>query len=209
MSLTLAVNPSKDTYAFLASPTTNYGTMTTVTMGVVAPGTVVYRGFLQFDLSAIPRSAIIESASLDIYVPAFLAAASAHEYEFVRCTRPEFVEDEMAWNIYSTGNDWTAGGGDLDDTVSDVFNAPTDDDAHHQIDVINNAADAVANRSGALAMIIRATNEGVARAQWYFSSVDDADDSTHPELTVIYSLSALRARNNLSCSCRSGLRMRA
>jgi hypothetical protein len=59
--------PSQDAYIASGQPNTNYGFSTALNLGYQASGLQAMRMLLQFNLSSIPSTAIINSATLQIY----------------------------------------------------------------------------------------------------------------------------------------------
>jgi hypothetical protein len=102
---------------YSAAATTNYATSTVLKVGAdgnVTPG--YWRPILQWDLTAIPTSASILSASLYVYVAAD-NATTGRTVQVVRCLR-SWSRTQVTWNEYTTGNNWETGGaqgaGDID-----------------------------------------------------------------------------------------------
>ncbi len=76
--------------------------------------TFLFRSLVNFDVSAIAAYSI-NSASLWLYHYVVTNTPTAH---ISRNTRPStWVEGEVTWLEFSSGNAWTAGGGDVDDTT--------------------------------------------------------------------------------------------
>src|SRR5512147_1903202 len=98
-------------------PTTNYGGDNNLLAGERndADNTTL-RSLLGFAILAnIPAGASIISATLSIYLNSVVFASNSAAIGVYRLKR-EWVEDQVTWNIYSTGNSWaTAGGFGSDD----------------------------------------------------------------------------------------------
>lgn len=76
--------------------------------------TFLFRSLANFDVSAVAADTI-NSASLWLHHYVATNTPTAH---ISRNTRPStWVEAQVTWNDYSTGNAWTAGGGDVDDVT--------------------------------------------------------------------------------------------
>lgn len=104
---------SKDNYLF-GHPTyvnRNYGA--SVNIPVSNYSQAIARSILSFDISALPASPIIASATLKLYYAYYQeidpVGLTVWAYKL---TRPTWVELEASWNSYSTGNAWTTPGGD-------------------------------------------------------------------------------------------------
>ncbi len=111
-----------DTYISAADTSTNFGSATTMIIGVAANR----RCLVEFDLSTIPAGATINSATLRCYVNASLGngvTLSVAAYRVIR----NWVEGETTWNIAQTGTNWGTAGcsnttTDRDGTAEDTQN---------------------------------------------------------------------------------------
>lgn len=92
-----------DTYVSASSPTTNYGTATSLSIGRSAGGSDNWI-LIRFDLSAIPAGATISSATLQMYTMINLAAAapdSAYQvfpHRVVGGVAGAWIETGVTWN---------------------------------------------------------------------------------------------------------------
>lgn len=99
-----------DTFIQSNAATTNRGTATGLEIGENSGITkAVSRALIKFDLSPIPSTAIISSATLTI-TPESDRSNNARTLSVYRQKRA-WVETEATWNIYSTGNNWQTAGG--------------------------------------------------------------------------------------------------
>lgn len=104
-----------DAYISALNPTTNYETDQGLFVGEMNSGVGDIRSsLLKFDLSSIPANAVINSAVLSLW----LALDESDNARTARVYRQKraWVESQVTWNVYSTGNSWqTAGGVGSDD----------------------------------------------------------------------------------------------
>ena len=102
-----------DTFISSLDPTGNHGGVS-IYIGESNTSSDVVRTLLKFDLSSIPATAIVESATLSLWQTNDFSD-NARTLRVFRVKR-SWVEVEATWNIYSTGNNWqTAGGFGADD----------------------------------------------------------------------------------------------
>lgn len=95
---------------FSGSEDTNYGTDTTAS-GIGEQDNAegaVKRFLIKFDLSSIPSSATITSATLSVWVLQEYSA-TARDYKVYRVLR-NWVEGEVTWNSWKSGSAWTTAG---------------------------------------------------------------------------------------------------
>lgn len=92
-----------------SNPTTNYGTGAGLGAGESNASTSVYRSLIKFDFSSISWLAVINSATLSIWL--FANAASNTRTCRVYRQKRAWVETQATWNVYSTGNSWQTAGG--------------------------------------------------------------------------------------------------
>lgn len=101
-----------DTFINSASPTTNYGTATSLEVSTGRSS------LLKFDLSAIPSGAQIISAVLSLY------CYSGYNYSYSGEIAPltaAWDETQATWNVRLTGVNWVTAGGDVDNTQKITF----------------------------------------------------------------------------------------
>jgi hypothetical protein len=104
----LIIQPSgADTYLSEQNPTTNYSAVTLLMAGR-NPG-LRGRAIFRFDFSALPAGCVIEKAVLSLYVD---SVSTGGDYGIYELTRTDWIETQATWNIYKTGSNWTAAGGD-------------------------------------------------------------------------------------------------
>lgn len=98
-----------DTYISKSAPTINYGSAATVVIS--GPSTAPKRGLLRFDISLIPSSCKVKSASLVLNI-----IDSAQNGYWIYEMKRNWSETQATWNQYATGLNWqTAGAGGAND----------------------------------------------------------------------------------------------
>lgn len=109
---TLTVQPNtKDTYILENVPTLNFGSYVDIIVRDEVDKTG--RSILEFDISGLPGEAILSAASLQLrYCNYQHTNPSGKTVWAYKLTRTDWVELEATWNIYKTGSNWTATGGD-------------------------------------------------------------------------------------------------
>ena len=95
--------------------TTNFGTNTGMAVGERNDTAQVYRSLIKFDLSVIPKTARIISAQLTLTIITDLSS-NARDVKIYRVLR-DWVESQVTWAQWSTGNNWGLGG--CSNSVSD------------------------------------------------------------------------------------------
>lgn len=110
---TLTLQPDategKDAPIENTSPTSNFGTNTSLGVGEHATLALIDRSLLQFDISAIPAGATINSATLSIW-RFFDRSLNARTLRFYRLKRA-WTEGGVTWNKYDGVSDWQTAGG--------------------------------------------------------------------------------------------------
>jgi hypothetical protein len=161
--------PTKDAYLVSGSPTTNYGSATTL---ATSPQTTnKYRSVLEFDISDFtsPQS-LVTHAAVGLYYYAWLGDDPRFRVlRLDRCRRigaDAWVEAETTWNIYKTGSDWgTAGCGNTTsdyDTGYVTYQRVPDDDNFGFVwfDVTDLFFEALDNSRSVLSLTLRENTEG-------------------------------------------------
>ena len=98
-----------DTDIYQESPTNNYGNGLYLRIGESANEVRLFRALIKFDLSTLPDSAVISSATFSLWCYGH-ASDNARTMRVYRQKRA-WVEGEATWNLYSTGNNWQTSGG--------------------------------------------------------------------------------------------------
>lgn len=111
-----------------AASSTNYGTSSALGVGEFDSAAEVYRSLIKFDLSVIPRNARIISAQLTLTIT--LDRSSNARDEKIYRVLLDWVESEVTWAQWSSGNNWGLGGcsspgADYDTTVWATLNLGT------------------------------------------------------------------------------------
>jgi hypothetical protein len=105
-----AFTPSTaDTWVQSDDPNSNHAAE--VFMQVSTDPARAHRGLVKFDLSSIPPGSTINAAYLSLYVPGYDGAPASRTYVANRITR-DWIEAQATWNVYETGSNWAAPGGD-------------------------------------------------------------------------------------------------
>lgn len=97
-----------DTFINAGDATQNYATTVYVAVGENNTSTSTYRTLIKFDVSSIPKSALLVSATLSVWTALDLSSTTRN-YKLFRVKR-DWVEAEATWNVWSTGNNWGTGG---------------------------------------------------------------------------------------------------
>ncbi len=125
------------------------------------------RGILRFDLSALPSTAVIVSAELQLTVGARDAASAggfvgAEGLKVYRLTQP-YAPTAVTWNSRTASNAWATAGGDCDAAPVTQIAAPTDPNLTEAGDVfgfpqaagLTAAAGAAQRQGGVLGLLVR------------------------------------------------------
>ncbi len=175
----------------VAGPDGNYGSSTELATNVTFSGgskAFLFRSLMNFDLSGFPGDvADITSAKLTVDV-LLVFEGGGDLVNVERCTRPaDWVEAEVTWNDYNTGNAWTTGGGDVTGVDATSFNVPSSTGLFDITGLKPLTVDGIDNRSNILSIISSMDDEADAGAnrglKWRSS---EATSGTKPTLEITY-----------------------
>jgi len=76
-----------------------------------------YRTLLQFDLSALPASVVIQSAELELYLQSFGSVDVVEAHRLVS----DWSENGVTWDTHDGTNSWISAGGDYDPAIAASF----------------------------------------------------------------------------------------
>lgn len=196
-------------------PTTNYETGNLFIAGVIG-STDVRRAVIKFDLSGIPSDAVITSATLSMYFDQAESGGGSGvvQVSAYQCLK-DWVESEVTWNIYSTGNSWAAAGGqsgaDYDATAHGDFPAhddPNDDGAGYEDCTLNATGlaylqDIVAGTANNYGWFLIADNEGSSGLFVGYHGSENGSGN-YPKLTVNYTVPVKASTYNIELRDRNG-----
>ena len=185
-------NPFQAVWMASDRPTTNFngGASNYQTLRVGFDSTasfLILRFLIHFDLTTLPASITVDSASLSMR-SALVTATPPGAGTFFRLTRSDWLEGEATWNSYKTASAWTLAGGDWDAAVSVAVAALATQQEVAWEEFFGFAAivqDALDNRSGHLHMICKADDEADEKRVHFYSD-DYGVQSSRPVLNVRY-----------------------
>jgi hypothetical protein len=168
------------------NPSSNGATNTVDLIGTkVAKTHTYYRELLRFDVSAIRSNCVVKAATLTLATDGFgIHAGTGYTFNVYRVTQP-WTANGATWNSYDGSTSWTTPGGDYDLSLSDSC---TPADAASNLVFANMAslvADAAANRSGLLSLIVIGpeSSSGGANVADMITCRND-DQANRPKLVI-------------------------
>ena len=190
------ITVSKDSYmaGHSSLDQNNYGSNSSCLIGNNSAVDNPLRTIMHFDLTtAIASGSTITSASLSFYVGGS-GVTSAIAAKVYRVIQTAWVENQVSWLVYSTGNAWGTIGCALDGTDYSTT-TPTPVDWNFQVgggwNTITGMAafvqDAVTSRSRQCHLLLRVADDSFATIGSNYSNVRSlqyADSTYHPKLTV-------------------------
>ncbi len=138
------------------------------------------RILIQFDLSTLPSTAIIESASLELNVSNNKGLAST--IEVYRITR-DWTEDGVTWESYNGTNDWSTAGGDYDPQLINSFLIDSVGPKTVDLSVITQAWVDQSIPNYGIIMVSPSTS---TNSEKKIDSSDNPSTVTRPKLTINY-----------------------
>jgi len=184
----LTIQPSsKDTFIRENWPTTNFGSETYLQLTDKID--VVRRCLLEFDISTLPSGESINSITLMLYYYSYSGDdPDGIQVKAYKLIRNDWVELQATWEIYKTGSDWTADGGDY--VTSDPAGATLVMPGSYGWVSFNVKAivdDAVANEWSVAEFLIRLASEDVDDYSiLFYSNNYTGDTSLCPKLVIDY-----------------------
>lgn len=106
----VTLSPTADTFISSATATTNYEGNDNVDVGEYFGGTDTRRTLIKFDLSSIPSDATVTSVVLKFYDRGTDLTNNTRTC-YVNRMKRNWIANQATWNVYSTGNSWSAAGG--------------------------------------------------------------------------------------------------
>lgn len=188
------LSPLKDQQVWSLLNTTNFGSATTMHCGIDQTFGGTYRAILSFDISSIPLTAKVLTASLSVRVVSVVGTVPG--YTINRILQRAWVEAQATWQIYSTGNSWASPGlgAETDYTATDAgsYSAPTGGTTvtHNDAPIIAQVQAGVRNTTDRHAAFLFIPDGSNGDIQWATK-----EHATEPEatLTIVYVVPKRRA----------------
>lgn len=176
----------KDTRVSFYDPNINFGNDTKM---LILGGSENVKALVRFDLSSIPASAVISSATLSLYNYSHQPSINGGTVSVHPVTKP-WAETQATWHIYSTGNSWAAAGmqagGDYITGSQASIAIDTSINVWRNFDVTAMVQQWVNGAVANNGFVVRSSTYGVK--PHFYSSNYLSDISLRPKLTVIYRL---------------------
>jgi len=183
----LTIQPAvKDTLLNEATPDQNYGNNTIIS---VYDGLLVHRSILEFALSTLAGKTPI-TATLSLYYYNWNTTdPDGLTVWAYKLTRTDWIELQATWNIYKTGSNWKAAGGDY--VTSSPSGASETVPSGYEWMTWNILAllnDALGNSDDLELLMKFATEDVVPNAHWlqWYSAEYAVDTAKRPKLVVEY-----------------------
>jgi hypothetical protein len=159
------------------------------------------RALVNFDFSSLDDLAVITNASLRLYYNNNFGTSPVGDTVYARrLTTTGWVESQATWNYYSTGNSWTAGGGDYTETNQTSMTVPSSYGWMY-FDVTSQAQYAQSYAEILYSLIMKNEVDTVNEYVAFASSENTSVPSLRPTLVINYTLAGSEGtvifRNNL------------
>jgi hypothetical protein len=128
----VSLNPVADAYISQSSPAINYGTSNNLSIKGKSDGSLK-RSLLNFDLTGIPTTAIVDSAYVGIYQ---IDGANNENISAIRNTKA-WTEAGVNWNTTNGATAWSNIGGDFGNTVWATANTGATNAVYKYLNVKN------------------------------------------------------------------------
>ena len=166
----------KDAYVYDNSPTINFGNGWDLLIGTIV-GPKIYRGYIQFDLSSVPQTAVILDADLGLYYdwswPAVSFSIGLHK------VTENWGEDTITWDSQPASSS-------VAEEIISIPASGTNDFRYWDIDdLVEGWLEGTISNYG---MVLRDTDESTVEGRKHFSSSDHWDVSKRPKLEIDYYL---------------------
>jgi hypothetical protein len=190
-----------DTYIRRSSAGSNFGTSSSVYVGVTDGSTRIHRAIAAFDISDIPAGATVTACSLTVYVSQRTNPTAGR---LSRLCGEHWLdgngqsETQATWNRWRSGMNWTtagagstapcASGGDYSTTGEVPYTPPGATGFFTFPDITALCQDALGLQGGWLRLRISQDAEGTQNRFMRFNSSEHSTTSRRPKLTVSWSL---------------------
>jgi len=177
-------NADIDSYLSNLNTTTNFGSSANLFIRFISgKDSEVRRSIIRFDISSLPAGVTITSGIVTIDIN---SGDNAKDAFLRRITQAAWVEDQVTWNEYSTGNSWTTAGGDFTTTDEVSWTTPT---ATGPFDITGVGLsgiirDAIDNQGDLVHVLLMRSNEAGGGSST--TDFDSSEGTVAPKLTIFF-----------------------
>lgn len=180
-----------DTFINSGSPTTNYSTNTTTLNTYTWPAnTPANRIVMKWDLSAIPKTAVIQRATLSLYMYGYEETGGDNNYEISvhKIVNRNPVIASCTWNTYNGTSAWSGGadGGARDIAPQESSTVVNKTAGYKSWDVSKMVQDWVSTPSSNFGLMLNSDSTAASDSNRMFRPTEYATASQRPKLTVTY-----------------------
>lgn len=181
-------NP-QDTY--LNTNSTNYSSDTETLNTYTWPtNTVANRVVMKWDLSSIPQDAVIQEATLSLYMYGYGGTGGDDSYEISAHKIINHNPDISlcTWNTYDGSNSWTGGSNGGEQDLADVESSTVVDKSvgYKDWNIAQMVQDWVSNPSTNFGLMLNSDSTAASDSNRYFRPTDYSDETQRPKLTIKY-----------------------
>jgi hypothetical protein len=176
-----------DAYINKNSADSNYSTGVN-RIGVASVGSTHYRGLYQWDVSSIDAGVTVSASSITIYCSSATDNTKTSYVKVYRLLR-SWVEAQVTWNSYSSGNSWGEAGafGSTDCEQAEIGSFDALDVGSYQFSITASKVQEWISGSLANNGLLMKDQESLSNSYKRYDSKESATESYRPVLSVTYS----------------------
>jgi len=175
-----------DSYMEAGNPTANFNGLTRMRVtGYADQGaTNVQRPIVKFDLSSIPTSTTISSATLYLYAYDEAGLRGSTGYYGVYRLTQAWADTQVTWNNATSSITWTTPGGDIEASPDATSPKQAVAGVWYPFDVTSRVQNWIATPANNMGWVVRCTDENLHNQDLFYQS-EAADTDHRPTLVVV------------------------
>ena len=189
----------QDTYIQEHNPDANFNYSDAIFVSSdEAPSDWTQRGLLEMDISGLPEGVTITGATLRLYYYGWIVADPVGRTLWAyKLTRNDWVETEVTWNSYQTGETWTSPGSDFvtSDPLGGAAVIPADSPTWVEWEIVGIVGDAYANGENVELLLKFETETDIDTSTKFYGF--EYEDTIPPELHIQYTEASTPAGNSI------------
>jgi hypothetical protein len=191
----------EDTFVNAGQPSLNYASDSSLNTYTWPTDTVANRAIMKWDLSSIPSNAIIQSATLSVYMYGVEGTGGDDNYEISahKIVNKNPVISSCTWNTSDGITSWTGGSdGGAQDLAASESTVSVDKKAGYKTwNITQMVQEWVNNPATNFGLMLNSDSTAASDSSRYFRSTEYFNPDERPKLTIVYSCTV----------CPTGLRI--